>query len=192
YTYYHTWTFYNDELIDAGDDGVVEFVLGNCVSDYDLKINTPVPVGCETAYAYSEDYATCFLEMQQGFSNWGWSNGLLPVGNYEFQLFAGAGQCDLENGREVGSVSVDYDGAEAEVTYNMLPGYTLDQVHLYVGNEILPKKNGYFTVAPGQYPIKEEGLNGATTWSHTVSGLSGNIHVVAHSEACGPGLGNAK
>ncbi|HEY9113942.1 MAG TPA: hypothetical protein VIN10_04535, partial [Bacteroidales bacterium] len=47
YTYYHTWTFYNDELIDAGDDGVVEFVLGNCVSDYDLKINTPVPVGCE-------------------------------------------------------------------------------------------------------------------------------------------------
>jgi hypothetical protein len=190
YKYYYTWTFYNGELIESGDDGVVDFVLGECVADYDLKISLPEPTGCESAYAYGGDYAICFLDMQQGFSNWGWSNGQLTTGNYEFQLYAGAGQCDLENGREVGTLTVNYDGAEAEVTYSMLPGYSLNQVHLFVGNEILPRENGEFTVSPGQYPVIDENLNGATSWTYTVSVLSGNIYVVAHAEACGPGLGN--
>ncbi len=39
YKLFHTWTFSDDETIDAGSDGVVDFVLGNCqVSDADLVL----------------------------------------------------------------------------------------------------------------------------------------------------------
>lgn len=39
YKHFHTWAFSNDEMIDAGTDGVVDFVLGNCnLSETDLQI----------------------------------------------------------------------------------------------------------------------------------------------------------
>jgi len=187
YVYYYTWTFYNDELIAAGDDGVVDFVLGDCSADYDLKINSPVSTGCQTAYAYGTGHATCFLQIQPGYSNWGWSNGPLATGNYEFKLYAGADQCTLENGREVGSLIVNYNGTEADVTYNMLPGFTLDLANLYVGTTILYQINNVPTTTPEEFPLNED-LDGASTWSHTFTGLSGNIYVVAHAKVCGPGL----
>ena len=34
YVLFHTWNFTDDQMIPAGDDGVVDFVLGNCVSSY--------------------------------------------------------------------------------------------------------------------------------------------------------------
>jgi hypothetical protein len=30
FKHFHTWTFMDEEMIEAGDDGVVDFVLGNC------------------------------------------------------------------------------------------------------------------------------------------------------------------
>ena len=30
YKHFHTWEFSDDEMIEAGEDGVVDFVLGNC------------------------------------------------------------------------------------------------------------------------------------------------------------------
>jgi hypothetical protein len=36
YVYFHSWKFNDNELIPAGEDGVVEFVLGNCQPDADL------------------------------------------------------------------------------------------------------------------------------------------------------------
>jgi len=39
YKYFHTWTFTDDNMIPAGSDGVVDFVLGNCqVTDADLVL----------------------------------------------------------------------------------------------------------------------------------------------------------
>ena len=52
---------------------------------------------------------------------------------------------------------------------------------LYVGSEILPRKRGAFTVAPGQYPYKHPGID-ATTDTYTVRRLSGNIYVIAHAD----------
>ena len=33
YKYFHSWTFNDDEIIDNGTDGVVDFALGNCHAD---------------------------------------------------------------------------------------------------------------------------------------------------------------
>ncbi|GAJ09027.1 unnamed protein product, partial [marine sediment metagenome] len=127
--------------------------------------------------------AHCFSEY--GFGNWGWSNGPLAAGSYTFDIYAGAGQCDINKGTLVGTLTVDYDGAEAIVTYNMYAGYTMDETHLYVGTDPLPiKKNGGYTTAPGQY-LYGHNLDDATTDSYEVTGLSGDIYVVAHAVVCG-------
>lgn len=36
YVHFHSWYFTDDETIPNGDDGVVDFVLGNCLPDADL------------------------------------------------------------------------------------------------------------------------------------------------------------
>ncbi len=141
---------------------------------------------CETAYAYGGSLATSFTEVIEKNSPWGWSNGPLPAGSYNFPIYAGAGGGQPADGTLVGWLTIDYVGATAIVTYNMYPGYTMDATHLYVGNDKLPvNKQGKYTVAPGQYPYKHDPLNDVTTDSYTVTGLSGDIYVVAHAVVCG-------
>jgi hypothetical protein len=151
--------------------------------DYDCTC-TP-PGDCETAYAYGcsycHHYATCFS--YYNFSNWGWTNGPLPHGDYTFKIYAGAAQCDISKGTKVGYLTVHYHCSTAVVTYHMYYGHKMDETHLYVGNEPLPKKNGSYTVAPGQFPLKHD-LNNASTDSYVVKGLSGTIYVVAHAVVC--------
>jgi hypothetical protein len=146
----------------------------------------PPPLGgCETAYAYGENFATCFLEIPGvNSNNWGWSNGTITAGSYSWPLYAGAGQCNIGNGIHVGTLQVNYTPPTAVVTYTMFNGYVLNETHLYVGNQILPKKKNKFTTVPGQFPCKHENLNGVSSDTFTINGLSGNIYVVAHSVAC--------
>jgi hypothetical protein len=57
--------------------------------------------------------------------------------------------------------------------------------HLYVGSNRLPRdRRGRETVAPGQYPYGHDTLNNVTTDSYTVTGLSGDIYVIAHAVVC--------
>lgn len=138
---------------------------------------------CETAYAYGGvDYANCFIGMPEiNTNNWGWSNGPIAesLDTYSWDIYAGAGQCDIDKGTWVGTLDVDYYGGTATVTYNIDADYTLEETHLYVGNEILPRdKKGNYTTAPGQFPYSGE-------TSYTIDGLSGDIYVVAHSVVCG-------
>jgi len=141
---------------------------------------------CGTAYAYHEDYATCFLDMMDiiDTKSWGWSDGPLGPGSYEFDIYASAGKCDTSKGKLAGTLTVDYDGSTATVTYDMNPGFAMESTHLYVGSEPLPRKNGDYTVSPGQYPYKHDALGNAITDTYTVTGLSGDIYVVAHAVAC--------
>lgn len=148
---------------------------------------------CETAFAYDATDGTCFLDIDEDndgngdFNRWGWSVGPLAGGSYEFDIYAGAGQCDTNKGVLVGTLEVDYDATsgEATVTFVMNAGFTLEETHLYVGSEILPRDvNGDFTVAPGQYPTIHEDLGGASSDTYTITGLSGDIYVVAHGVVC--------
>jgi hypothetical protein len=142
---------------------------------------------CETAYAYGDGVANCFLTIPGVTSNnWGWSNGPIGAGNYSWPLYAGAGQCNTGNGTLVGTLDVVYTPPTATVTYNVSSGFGLNVTQLYVGNQILPKdKKGKYTTAPGQFPYKHPNLNGASSDSYTISGLSGSIYVAAHAEVCG-------
>ncbi|UCC54331.1 MAG: hypothetical protein JSV68_10255, partial [Anaerolineaceae bacterium] len=130
---------------------------------------------------------------EKDFNRWGWTNGPLAAGSYEFDVYAGAGRCDLTKGTLVGTLSVDYDGSTATVSFNTsgtnpdtgLP-YTMVETHLYVGSELLATDvNGDFTVAPGQYLTIHDELANVTSDSYTISGLSGDIYVVAHATVAG-------
>jgi len=140
--------------------------------------------GSETAYAKADDVSTCFLEIPGVTSNnWGWSNGpIAPGTTFSWPIYAGAGQCNIANGTLVGTLNVSYgtDGI-AIITYDMGETCHLSETHLYVGNTILYMKNGKKITAPGQFPFKHENLNGVTTDTYTITGLTGNIYIVAHS-----------
>lgn len=159
---------------------------------------------CETAFAWSamdqdsmdnEGPSVCFITIdadgnnRSDFNRWGWSNGPLLEGIHSFQLWAAAGQCDLNKGTMVGSVTVNYDGVNAVVSYQTNPPYTLSETHAYVGNEILPKnKQGEFTVAPGQYPqINDQMQENATSDTYQFDELTGEVYTVFHATVCGMG-----
>jgi hypothetical protein len=161
----------------------------------------PVLGGCETAYAYSEYSATCFKDIPGLNSNkWGWTNKV-PMndcdGVFYWPLYAGAGQCDISKGTLVGNLKVEikefFNRLKVQVTYELESGYTLKTTHLYVGEDILPKKGNDYTVSPGQFPYKHEGLNGASSdiftfdeiGSFSINGCEKSLYIVAHAEVCG-------
>jgi len=173
---------------------IVEWLdeLRDCVHNYchfHVRIyEGPRPPRGETAFAYGGGYATCFRSMdfdgngKGDFKNWGWSNGPLGPGSYNFDIYAGAAKCNINKGTLVGTLTIDYDGSTATVTYTMDAGWTMQTTQLYVGSEPLPRDNkGDYTVSPGQYTEIHAGIN-APTDTYTISGLSGNIYVVAHAD----------
>jgi hypothetical protein len=157
-----------------------------------LKYTCTYVPHCETAYAYYAykcgyygGLSTCFS--QWGFSQWGWTNGRLGPGYYKFDIYAGAAQCNPYKGKKVGYLKVSYNGSTAVITYYMYSDYKMDETHLYVGNEPLPRdNNGDYTVAPGQYPYSHD-LDNASTDTYTITGLSGKIYIIAHAVVCGDG-----
>lgn len=104
------------------------------------------------------------------FANWGWTN-LIGPGNYEWPLWAGAGRCDTNRGTLVGTVSVNYDGTNVVVTYNVGAPFLLTETHVYAGTTMFPVvqrgRNTASTVAPGQY-TNNSPFNGV------------NVYVIAH------------
>ncbi len=139
---------------------------------------------CETAFAYGGFASSCFIGSGLLTTNrWGWFNGPLAPGSYTFQLYAGAGKCDRTKGTLVGTLSVNFNGSSATVSYSLLSGFKLDDTALYVGSEPMPRNNGEYTVAPGQYGNLHD-LSGQSSDSFTVSGLNGSVYVVAHATVC--------
>ncbi|NNE31021.1 MAG: hypothetical protein HKN40_01495 [Winogradskyella sp.] len=143
--------------------------------DFNFKIECEPPStgggGCETAFAKgnSNDDHACFDE--GGFSRWGWNIGPLSEGTYTYDVYAGAGQCNISNGALVGTVTITYDSNGVTASYDLLDGYVNTEEHLYAGYLPYPtKNNGSYTVAPGQYDVE--------------SNLSGDIYVIAHSVVC--------
>lgn len=173
------------------------YVTGGGSNKVGTHFSTPVDLtaacecpceATETAFAYDADLGTCFLDIDGLNANrWGWTIGPLAEGDYTFDIYAGAAQCDLDKGTLVGQLLVSYSGGTATVTYVMDSCRVLKQTHLYVGSDPLPTHNGEPTVAPGQYgnqhgteaePIDDE------TDTYTIEGLSGEIYLIAHAVVC--------
>ncbi len=124
---------------------------------------------CETAFARGTDGATCFIG--NGFNRWGWTIGPLAEGDYTYEIYAGAGQCDIDKGALAGSVDISYSNGTVSVTYNIDSSLNLEETHTYAGSQMFPTdKKGKATVAPGQYSIEDD--------------LSGEIYVIAHAVVC--------
>ncbi|MCD6659130.1 MAG: hypothetical protein LT105_03120 [Lentimicrobium sp.] len=158
------------------------YYINYCVQ----QCETPPPLGgCETAYAYGEATATCFLNIAGvNSNNWGWSNGPIGAGSYSWPMYAGAGQCNIGNGTHVGTLTVNYTPPTATVTYTVFDIYRLSETHLHIGNTILPVVRNRFTTAPGQFPYVHGNLGGVISDTYNITGLSGNIYVAAHSVVC--------
>ncbi len=159
-----------------------------------------VETATETAFAKSttSGEATCFLDLdfnkdgKKDFNRWGWTNGELAEGDYTFELWAGAGQCDTGKGADVGEVKVSYRDGTATVTIttegaNPTTGqpYTMADAQVYVGTDMLATNNGEYTVAPGQYSQVRSETKNTTTQTFEFTGLTGDVYVVAHTSVAG-------
>jgi hypothetical protein len=121
----------------------------------------------ETAYAFSGDQDDCFINY--GFSQWGWTIPIEEEGEYTYEFWAGAGQCNLNAGTHVGWVTVNYGGGTVTVDFDICPDNELGTTHVYAGYDPFPtNQSGNETVAPGQYTIGED--------------LEGPIYVIVHAE----------
>lgn len=139
--------------------------------NFTLECEQPSLEGCETSFAIgnSENDHACFDEA--GFSRWGWNIGPLTEGTYTYDVYAGAGQCDITKGALVGTVTITYENGNVSAEYNLIDGYINQETHFYAGTAPFPtKNNGSYTVAPGQYDVEEN--------------LSGEIYVIAHAVTC--------
>ncbi|MFK5971947.1 MAG: hypothetical protein QM485_01585 [Flavobacteriaceae bacterium] len=155
-----TWAWITD--ISTGDRlWIMDF---NFTFDCDVK-----EPECETAFARGEKGDTCFIG--NGFNRWGWTIGPLDEGDYSYEVYAGAGQCDTDKGELVGTVDISYSNGEVDVTYNIDAAYSVKETHTYAGKDMFPtNKKGEPTVAPGQYT--NEG------------GFDGTVYVIAHLVVC--------
>ncbi len=143
---------------------------------------------CETVYAkLPGDDARCFL--MDGFNRWGWTNTISPSdAPYTMTLYAGAAQCDVSKGDEVGTVMINYNGESLSVEYIMNEGYALSEAHVYVGcdkyPEIVTGKTSKPTVAPGQYTFVGDYLDHSSNVTVNFTDVSGDVYVIVHGVAC--------
>jgi hypothetical protein len=107
----------------------------------------------ETAYGMGgeNENPVCFTDDPYNQGNWGWVNGdgatsIVP-GTYEWDVWAGAAQCDTNNGTLAGTVTVNYDAGTGvvSVTWNIDPLYILGDTHVYASYD--PPD----TFSPGQW-----------------------------------------
>jgi hypothetical protein len=119
-------------------------------------------------FAYNSDVSIPFSNY--GFNEngqWGWTN-TISTGITSFQL-------KNKKLEVTGSVTVNYNGSSATVSYSLNEAYSLDEVYFYVGSAPLPQKNNEgYTVATGQFPVLEP-ANGKTYFK-TINDLSGELY----------------
>lgn len=176
-----------DPFVEQGNWGTYTAIKLTCVDDGgDDPLEDPTdPQPFGTAFAYG-DGATCFSEY--GFSRWGWTIAIEEEGTYVYDLYAGAGQCDISKGTLVGTLTVEYSGGIVTATYNIMEEYYMEEAHFYAGDAPLPtlKRGKKFveTVAPGQYPYIEDPVSDPNSSSFTVEVDDvdeDGIFIVAHA-----------
>ena len=159
-------SFLTDDNEETGaDTASVTVNVTGCSTDVEV-------IG--TAFAYSGDPNTSFSALGLA-TRWGWTINFGGPGTKTYDVYVGAGRNILSNGMKVGTVTIAYTGTVVTATYNLLPGYSVEEQHLYAGSLMAPKKvNGKqssWTVAPGQYTVN---VSGGSIWviAHSVIGYT--------------------
>ena len=139
--------------------------------------------------------SSCFTDLPAiefgMLDRWGWSMGPLTAGTYVLDLWAGAGQCVLAAGTLVGQVKVTYSNNEVKMDWSQslanVTGGKISTVQWYAGRDrIYRKPDGSYTVAPGQFPFKNEDFIGLPpTETKRLNVISGTpIYVTVHADVC--------
>lgn len=157
-----SFSYYEDfAWEDYGEDACGSYLYENTAwivqTEQEASAELAVNVQCyvwESAWAKGDENAIEVLSFcKAGFNNWGWTNKI-SSGTYTWELWAGAGQCDIGKGTLVGSVEVVYDGY-VTVEFNLNDSYLLGSTAVYAGKEKFPTigggRNRRITTAPGQY-----------------------------------------
>lgn len=148
---------------------------------------------CYSAFAYfSQDKSTCFRDLGFDKADSGWSNGVFEASTipYSFDLYADAEHCSPGRSRFLGSLSVEYDGHKANVSYEAAADMHLKETFTYVGKNFLPLSGSSETINPVDFPIAHlHGTllagEGTLTDSFEVAGFSKEeISVVAYATIC--------
>jgi hypothetical protein len=154
--------------------------------------NCPV-ITCNTAYAKGNGpaIANCFYNSPISLNNWGWSNKITPsIGAFSWPMYAGNPSCNALH-EAIGTFSGSYNGTTLTVKYDLLPGFTLDESHLWVGvgeasntnHPLLPwkSKQNVYIASPGQYTynnVFQAGVSKSFPYS-------GTLYLAAHAKVCG-------
>ena len=152
-----------DQIVNTasviGDD---EVVLDFATATLDLYIQCYI---WESAWAKGRGDAVPESFCDAGFSNWGWTNQIVPD-TYTLVLWAGAGQCDTSKGTLAGTVTVVYDDDwNVTPTFNVNPEFLSEGEAFYAGLGQFPTlRNGRETTAPGQYTNMGP-FNGLEVWT---------------------------
>lgn len=112
-------------------------------------------------------------------NRWGWAINLTSTGTTTYDIWAGAGLNNTANGTLVGTLTVDWNGTQATVKYDLYDGYLLKEVHIYA-EDARPT-----TVAPGQYGHPDYFDPGIKSYTFTVpladtDGVVG-VWLIAHA-----------
>lgn len=147
--------------------------------------------GCETAFARLNESSICFINDPDINTNrWGWTNFFDTEGQYTMNVYSGAGQCDISKGTFTAQAFISYEDGNVSVTVETLPGFSMTEIHVYVGEAKYPVQGNSPTVAPGQYPYINDQLDNETEYSFNdidVSEYTDGFYVIVHAVICGNG-----
>ncbi|MCI5120181.1 MAG: hypothetical protein D3908_03115, partial [Candidatus Electrothrix sp. AUS4] len=166
---------FGDRIVEKGTWAMMSAIEFTCPVDMALP---PVEESCgsaETAYALGD---TTFIDLGITNARWGWQVTVDNGDDFTKPIYAGAGQNDITKGTEVGELAVSYLNGKLTVTYQMLDGFVMEDLHLNVSEDDL------VSIAPGSYTVVKEGLaDGEESEStFTFTDLSAaSMNVVAHA-----------
>jgi hypothetical protein len=100
------------------------------------------------------------------------------------ELYAAAGQCDINKGYKAGTVEVNYFNHEVTVTYHLFEGYVMQEAHVFIGCEKYPFDKKKQTVSPGNYTYNAGHLDKTNNFSVTFTDVDGGIYMIAHATIC--------
>lgn len=171
---------FDDCSTDTDGDGVMD-CYDDCVDVAGPADNNGCPPedeseDCETAFMWGDTA----LNSWDGITRWGWAE-YFEVGQdkTEFNIYAGAAHNDPSKGTLVGTATVTSDGSTVTLDINMMDGYSLDELHVYLSND---QPSTHVAKAPGLYNMNDM-VDAGTT--HYEFDLEGDFWIIVHTVTCG-------
>lgn len=150
---------------------------GDCIPDGedpcpdDPNNECDVEEGCETAYMVGDVELD---DLDYPGNNWGWAEHFMNEGDgdYEYEIYAGAGQNDISRGDHIGDVFLTVDGDDFTLVVDYFDGVDINDFHVYIGDSAPASR------APGQFDNQDDSM------TYQFTDADGMFWFIVHAEAC--------